>query len=981
MFNVTSIKGSNQYAAAGYYTAADDYYAKESPGEWQGIGAELLGLDGPIDQKELAKLFDGKLPNGELMPKPVNKETGEIVNRRMGLDLTFSAPKSVSMQALIAGDKDVVAAHDRAVTKAMEHVEKLAQTRRKEHGKSMLERTGNLIIGKFRHELSRAKDPQLHTHAVVMNATRREDGKWRAIHNDDIFKIQPQIDAMYKGELAKGLRELGYEIRVLDKDGNFELAHISRDQIEAFSSRSKVIEEALAKDGKTRSNATALEKQIIAMATRPRKDERDRHLVKEYWVTKARDLGIEFGGRSQLDNREYGRRSESIHAEHNLPEGITAGQAVVQYAINHLTEREQVVGESDLRTAALRRAVGLASPSEVDDEIKRLVKQGTLIESPPTYTMATGKDGTALSPAGWRALLKEQKGWSDKEAHQYVKMAIDRGSLVEAEKRYTTQRALKREKAILAIERSGRGQVAPLLSKEQVAKALEGSTLSAGQYQAVEVIVSTSNRFVGIQGDAGTGKTYSVDRAVKLIESVNNAMTERSTTTDATFRVVALAPYGNQVTALKNEGLDAHTLASFFHTKDKKLDERTIVVLDEAGVVGARQMEQLMRIIEQSGARLVQLGDTKQTEAIEAGKPFAQLQQNGMQTARIKEIQRQKNQELKIAVQHAADGNPGKSLEHVNHVEEFREPGQRHQAIVRDYMSLTPEERKEVLIVAGTNKDRKQINAMTRESLGLVGNGKELPTLNRVDTTQAERRYAPSYKKGMIVQPEKDYIRAGLSRGELYTVDQALPGNVLVVKDKNGNRVEFNPRKLTKLSVYNLEKPEFSVGDLVRITRNDQKLDLTNGDRMRVVGNANGVIELASLKEKDGTPERVVALPTNRPLHLEHAYSATVHSAQGLTNDRVMISLNTKSRTTSQNLWYVAISRARHEARIYTDSIAGLPAAIANRYDKTTALSLQQARERQRNESIKPRTVLDGKALERKQRSALDGASAGKSGV
>lgn len=136
------------------------------------------------------------------------------------------------------------------------------------------------------------------------------------------------------------------------------------------------------------------------------------------------------------------------------------------------------------------------------------------------------------------------------------------------------------------------------------------------------------------------------------------------------------------MTALKNEGLDAHTLASFFHTKDKKLDERTIVVLDEAGVVGARQMEQLMRIIEQSGARLVQLGDTKQTEAIEAGKPFAQLQQNGMETARIKEIQRQKNQELKIAVQHAAEGNPGKSLAHVNHVEEFRDPALRHEAIV-----------------------------------------------------------------------------------------------------------------------------------------------------------------------------------------------------------------------------------------------------------------------------------------------------------
>lgn len=515
------------------------------------------------------------------------------------------------------------------------------------------------------------------------------------------------------------------------------------------------------------------------------------------------------------------------------------------------------------------------------------------------------------------------------------------------------------------------------MTKEQVAKALEGSTLSAGQYQAVEVIVSTNNRFVGIQGDAGTGKTYSVDRAVKLIDSVNAAMASRDSQPGSGFRVVALAPYGNQVTALKNEGLDAHTLASFFHTKNKGLDAKTIVILDEAGVVGARQMERLMREIEQSGARLIQLGDTKQTEAIEAGKPFAQLQQNGMQTARIKEIQRQKDPELKLAVQHAAEGQPTKSLDHLKHVEELRTASERHQAIVRDYMALTPDQRKEVLIVAGTNKDRKEINQMARQALGLLGKGKQFETLNRVDSTDAERRYAPSYKQGMIIQPEKDYKRAGLVRGELYVVDQALPGNVLVVKDRSGNRYEFNPRQATKLSVYKLEKPELSVGDLIRINRQDPKLDLTNGDRMRVVSIEGGVVQLASLKEINGQPERTVSLPTNKPLHLEHAYSATVHSAQGLTNDRVMISLNTKSRTTSQNLWYVAISRARHEARVYADSIKGLPAAIAKRYDKTTALSLQQERERQRRESIQPRNVADGQALERKQRTRLEGPSSG----
>lgn len=976
MFNVTLIKGDNQYAAAGYFSSADDYYAKEAPGEWQGIGADLLGLEGAIDQKELARLLDGKLPNGERMAKTFDKETG---TRRMGLDLTFSAPKSVSMQSLIAGDKDVIAAHDRAVTRSMQEVERLAQTRKKVDGKSMVERSGNLVVGKFRHEMSRAKDPQLHTHAVVMNMTRRSDGKWRALRNDDIYKIQPQIDAMYKGILAQELRALGYGIRVLDNQGNFELAHISREQIEAFSSRSKVIEEALAKDGKTRLDATPLEKQIIAMATRPRKDERDRHLVKEYWVTKARELGIDFGSRSHLDNREYAARSAKGQAEYSLPEGITPGQAVVQYAINHLTEREQVVGDHDLRTVALRRAIGLATPDQVDDEIRRLVKQGTLIESAPTYRMASGDaDSPALSPAGWRAHLQELKGWSEKQSRQYVDMAIKRGSLEVTGKRYTTQKALKREKAILAIERAGRGQVTPLMTKEQVASALQGSTLSAGQYQAVEVIVGTNNRFVGIQGDAGTGKTYSVERAVQLIDSVNTAMSTRDPQQLTGYRVVALAPYGNQVTALKNEGLDAHTLASFFNTKNKTLDDKTIVILDEAGVVGARQMERLMREVEQTGARLIQLGDTKQTEAIEAGKPFAQLQHNGMETARIKEIQRQKDPELKRAVQYAADGKPAQALQHLQHVEELRQASDRHQAIVRDYIALTPEQRKEVLIVAGTNKDRKEINQMARKALGLSGKGKEFETLNRVDSTEAERRYAPSYKQGMVIQPEKDYKAAGLTRGELYVVDQALPGNVLVVKDRSGSRYEFNPRKATKLSVYKLEKPELSVGDLIRINRQDPKLDLTNGDRMRVTSIENGVVQLASIKEVNGQPERTVSLPTNRPLHLEHAYSATVHSAQGLTNDRVMISLNTKSRTTSQNLWYVAISRARLEARVYADSISGLPAAIAKRYDKSTALSLQQDREKQRREPIQPRTVADGQAgLERKRRTGLDGVSGG----
>ncbi|WP_372163462.1 MobF family relaxase (plasmid) [Xanthomonas axonopodis pv. cyamopsidis] len=965
MLNVTPIRGNNQYAAAHYFSAADDYYAKENPGEWQGQGAQVLGLTGPVEQAQLSRLLDGRLPNGERIQTTFDPIDNK---KRMGLDLTFSAPKSVSMQALVAGDKDVTAAHDRAVTRALEQVERLAEARKKVKGKSYRERTGNMVIGKFRHEMSRAKDPQLHTHSVVLNMTQRADGAWRALSNEDIFRVQHEIDALYKAELAKGLQALGYAIRLVDDQGNFELDHISRDQIEAFSARSRIIEEALANEGKTRATATTLEKQIISLATRPRKDESDRELVKQYWVEKSRELGIDYGPRSQLDGRTYeagdsfggrgherGDAGDRIAAT-SLPARLTPAQAVVQYAINHLTEREAVVRETALTATALRRAVGLAGPDEVRAEIKRLVGQGALIEAVPAYRMADRKDGPALSSAGWKSYLQDLKGWSDKQAQQYVSNAIKQGSLVPAEKRYTTQKALAREKAILAIERTGRGAIEPIMTAAAVKTALESSALNAGQRFAVETIVSTKNRFVGIQGDAGTGKTYTVNQAVALIKQAS-AVSEG-------YRTVALAPYGNQVKALKNEGLEAHTLASFLRTKDKPIDGKTIIVLDESGVVGARQMEQVMRIVEKAGARMVLLGDTKQTEAIEAGKPFAQLQQDGMQTARISEIQRQKDHELKTAVEQAAEGRVTQSLAHIKHVEELKEPTERHRAIVNDYIQLTEPERRETLIVAGTNEARREINRMVRESLDLTGKGREFETLTRVDMTQAQRRFAPSYQPGMVIQPEKDYQKAGLTRGQTYRVKEALPGNALVLQRQDGTTTTINPRKATQLSVYHLERAELSIGDTVRINRNDPGRDLTNGDRMRVAGVIGGTVKLESVEQRDGRPARALELPVNKPLHLEHAYASTVHSAQGLSNDRVLIALDTKSRTTSMNLYYVAISRARQEARVYTNNRGELPAAIARRFDKTTALGLERNRNTKRDrQALQRNGAADGKAI------------------
>lgn len=930
MLGITPIRGSNQYAAAHYFSSADDYYVKENPGLWQGAGAERLGLIGPIEQKQLSRLLDGQLPNGDRIQAtfdPVDKK------KRMGLDLTFSAPKSVSMQALIAGDTKVTDAHDRAVASALAHAERLASARRKIKGKSVREDTGNLVIGRFRHEMSRAKDPQLHTHAVILNMTQRSDGAWRALSNERIFAHRIEIEAHYHAELAINLQELGYKIRMTDHTGRFELDHISREQIEAFSERSRIIEEALAHDGKTRATATTLEKQIISLATRKGKDERDREIIKEYWVTKSRELGIDFGARSQLDDRSYGADAELLS---RLQPGVSIAQVCVQYAIRHLGEREAVATESELTTIAMQRAVGMARPDEIRAEIKRLVATGALIPSTTTYTLVGRPDSPALTSGAWALFLQDLKGWNQAEAKKYVQQAIERRSLVVAGTRHTTTKALKLERAILAIARAGQGKVDPIIAAEALAAALAESTLNDGQREAVRLMLGTTDRFVGIQGDAGVGKSYAVTEAVKLIEKSGSDM-----------RTIALAPYGNQVDALKSDGLDANTLESFLRARHKPIDDKTLVILDEAGVVGARQMAQLMRVVEKAGARMVLLGDTKQTEPIEFGKPFSQLQQAGMKTARIDEILRQLNETLRKAVKYAADGLVRESLEHISHLEEIAEPTARHQSMASDFVALSKAERDRTLMVAGTNKARSEINHLVREGLELAGKGRDVDTLIRVDMTKAQRAWAANYKRGMVIQPERNYERVGLRFHERYVVKE-VAGVHLTLERPDGTTLQLNPRKTQRLSVYWPERAEFAVGDVIRINRQDKALGVRNGDRMRVTAVIGPLLRLEAIKRKESDPVKSIELLGTQPLHIEHAYATTVHSAQGLTTDRTLMSLDTRSRTTSMNLYYVAVSRARHEARIYTNSVDELPKAISRVYDKTTALSIQRQREMER---------------------------------
>jgi ATP-dependent exoDNAse (exonuclease V) alpha subunit len=315
-----------------------------------------------------------------------------------------------------------------------------------------------------------------------------------------------------------------------------------------------------------------------------------------------------------------------------------------------------------------------------------------------------------------------------------------------------------------------------------------------------------------------------------------------------------------------------------------------------------------------------------------------------MRTARMEDIQRQRDPALRAAVELAARGSTDASLDRISAVREIGDAGDRRAELVRDFMALAPGERDATLIVSGTNEARRDINARVREAVGTAGQGREFDTLIRRDSTQAERRFSRNYRVGDVIQPEKTY-RSGLHRGALYRVLDTGPGNRLTVAGPDRTPITFSPSTHTRLSVYQPERSELATGDRVRITRNDAGRDLANGDRFTVAAVAADRVTL----EGEG---RRVELPADRPLHLEHAYATTVHGAQGLTADRVLIEAQTTSRTTAKDVYYVAISRARQEARIYTDDLGRLPAAVARETRKDAALDL--VRERGRDHGAGP---------------------------
>ncbi len=390
-------------------------------------------------------------------PEPRPLLLGQIIDgarqHRPGWDMTFSAPKSVSLEALYRGRRAVMHAHDEAVRATLDWIEQEhLQTRGYDPatGRRPREAADGMIAATFRHMASRNNDPQLHTHAVVANMTRNSDGAWRSVEPTLLRRNRRVFGAWYRNDLARRLRTLGYELTPTTVGGlpSFEISGWSREWLDGFSTRRQDILQHMADEGREYTTANA---QAAALVTRGRKAEPVRGELVKLWHRRVARLGlVEHPGSRTADPTRMNAVLSPLEA--------------VWQAMKHLEERQWVFRRTDLLAAALGREPGRHSHQELEAAIDRLRRDRHLADT-------TSGD-------------------------------------------LTTRRTLRAERAVIAAMREGRS--APLANAQEVTAQLEAMSLTDGQRNAVRTILLSEHRIVGVQGFAGTGKTRMLKEVVRL---------------------------------------------------------------------------------------------------------------------------------------------------------------------------------------------------------------------------------------------------------------------------------------------------------------------------------------------------------------------------------------------------------------------------------------------------------------------------------
>jgi conjugative relaxase-like TrwC/TraI family protein len=877
------------------FTSPDQSYWSQGQtvqSEWQGQLAEKYGLAGAVSADEFHRLSEGEHPQtGELLVQhrqsfeyqDANGKTIKSVEHRAGWDATFSAPKSVSLTALVGGDSRVREAHRMAVTTALGELERYTQARL--GGNRPAESTGQFIVAKFEHDTSRPVDgyaaPQLHTHAVIFNVTERADGTTRALQERGFFESQQFATAVYQSELTFRLRELGYEIAP-GRSGAPEIKGYSQEYLDASSQRQNQILAHMQQNGLSGYEAA----EIAAHATRDKKQIQSPGEV----LAAHRKLAAEFGNQPNQVVAAAWERSQEKSAERAPEKTQKAAQEAVTFARERSFEREAVTDERALFRDALRRGMGETNYAQVRAGVEQRLASGE-------FQLVSG---TKHSSA----------------------------------RQFTTAETIHAEKEILRQLRQGQGRADQIMPVQQaVAHTAQYPILNSSQRSAAEEILTSRDRIQGLQGSAGVGKTTA-------LKTVREAAEQRG------MIVEGFAPTSRAAHQLRDAGINADTLQGFLARHKQPTPERHLYMVDESSLASTKQVRDFLAKLDPAD-RVLFIGDTRQHQGVEAGKPFEQLVDAGMKTARLDQIVRQKDPELLRAVEHLSRGEVAEGvalLEQQGRVTEIADPEKRIASIARNYADNPAD----TIIVSPDNASRRAINQAVRSELqerGIVESENHAMRVlaPRSDMTGADRAWAARYEVGDVLHYQRGSKTLGIEQRSYARVVSTDPkSNLLTVEKPDGQQVTYDPARLNGISAYREIEREFAVGDRLQFTAPNRGLGVANRD----LGTVQKIGEHGEMTIRmDGGKDKTVTFDPEQMRHFDHGYAVTSHSSQGLTSERVLVNMDTNVHPELINtrFAYVSVSRASHDAQIFTNNLAQLTPKLSADISKTSALKIAQS--------------------------------------
>ena len=877
---------ARRYHAEEFQNARDNYYTDghQIRGTWHGQLALRWGLIGEVREEHFQRLAEGQDPRtGErLVRHQTARQTKDAQGRvvttmehRAGWDATFSAPKSVSVTALVGGDMRVREAHRESVRVALNELEAYVQARL--GGNRAPETTRKAVSALFEHDSARPVNgyaaPQLHTHAVVFNVTETADGRIRPLQPRELYRSQQYATAVYRSELAARLRELGYEIE-RGRSGQPEIRGYTREYLEASSPRRQQIEEYLAKEDRQGAGAA----QIAAHQTREAKLE----VSHEEMRRRHQDLAERFG--DQPAHVVEAAQPHGHRAEHEQSD-MTVRTAVT-FARDRNLEREAVIEERAVLRDALQRSLGEARIEDVKAEVERRFQAEEFV------------------------------------AAQQASAAPGRS--------FTTPAMIELERETIQMMRSGQEQHRELVAEETRRSIAEDYRhLSDSQRSAVEQILASRDRVTALEGTAGTGKTTT-------IAAIRDAAEREG------YEVEGFAPTSRAAHKLRDAGIEASTLQRHLARSEEepRSESRRLFVLDESSLASTKQMHTFLQRLEPED-RVLLVGDTRQHEAVDAGRPYQQLQDAGIATARLDDIVRQKDPDLKIVVERLSRGEVHSAIDELDRQSRVHEiPGRedRLRAIAREYVR-DPDH---TLVVSPDNRSRHDINEVIHRSLQREGHvdredHRVRVLVPRQEITGTDRQWAERYEPGDTVRYSKGSKTLGVNAGDYVRVEEVdAKENRITVSTDDGRSVTYDPRRLQGVTLYREAERALAQGDRVQFTAPDRTRDVANRELGRVENiEPNGRLQV---RLDSG---RSVTFEAQERRHLDYGYAVTSHSSQGQTTDRVLVHVEIDragEKLVNRRLAYVAVSRGRYDAQLYTDDKGKLRRVLDRDVSHSSAL-------------------------------------------